>query len=67
MAKDLKINDKLIAKYELSDDSKPHNILFLKVYVDIYGNMNKTELMCYKLIEFIENRKFSSLAYLNIQ
>lgn len=65
--KNLTINDKLIAKYELADKSSQiQDVVFIKVLINVCQDWAMTEQLCFNLIEFIEQRTFGKMAYLNI-
>jgi hypothetical protein len=63
MTKELKLNDQVIAHYEIDRD-----ILFLKVRVNTKTSreIGSIEDSIAILISVYENRKFKGLAYLNI-
>ena len=62
--KELNINGKTYAKYEMVD-----TILFLKVIIQIVegkGNEGKSEDLLIHIIQLIEKRMFHQVAYLNV-
>ena len=64
MAKELKINDELFARYEFG---KPNNTLFLKTYKKL-GLLDdeENESVLSLLIGIIEKKQINYIAYLNI-
>lgn len=59
--KDLMLNGILLARYQFKE-----NMLWIKLYKDLTGNVPSDEILVTQLIQIVEDRMFLMVSYLNI-
>lgn len=63
MTKNLKINDKIVCKYEIDAEN---NILFIKILFHRFRKEEDAENLYVQNICHVEQQKFKKISYLNI-